>query len=76
MFIRMKVKRFYIENDEFIQVYLNVGELNNPAILKEVEMIKKNSNVAIFASGTNDTIKTIKEILNYEKNSSNGLNYR
>ena len=72
----MKVKRFNIENDEFLQVYLNVGESNNPTILTEIEEIKKNSNVAIFASGTNDTIKTIKEILNYEKNSSNGLNLR
>ena len=72
----MKVKRFNIENDEFIQVYLNVGEIDNPAILKDIEKINKNSNVVIFTSGTNDTIKTIKEMLNYEKNSSNGLNYR
>ena len=73
----MKVKRFNIENDEFIQVYLNVGESNDSAILKDIDQIKrKKSNVAIFASGTNDTIKTIKEILNYEKNSSNGLNLR
>ena len=73
----MKVKRFNIENDEFIQVHLNVGESNNPAIFKEIEEIKKmNFNVAIFVNGTNDTVKTIKEMLNYEKNSSNGLNYR
>lgn len=72
----MKVKRFNIENDEFIQVYLNVGDIDNPAILKNIEKINKNCNVAIFTSGTNDTIKTIKEMLNYEKNSSNGLNYR
>ncbi|MBR3003175.1 MAG: hypothetical protein IKF38_06470 [Clostridia bacterium] len=72
----MKVKRFNIENDEFIQVYLNVGEIDNPAILKDIEKINKNSNVVIFTSGTNDTIKTIKEMLNYEKNSSNRLNYR
>ena len=73
----MKVKRFNIKNDEFIQVYLNAGENNNPAILKEIEEIrKKNSNVALFKSGINDTVKTIKEMLNYEKNSSNGLNLK
>ena len=43
----MKVKKFKIENDEFVQVYLNV---------------------AVFVSGEDDTIKTIKEMLNYEKN--------
>ena len=73
----MKVKRFNIENDEFIQVFLNVGECDNSSILEEIEELKKNnSNVAIFVNGTNNTIKTIKEILNYEKNSSNGLNLR
>ena len=64
----MKVKRFNIKNDEFIQVYLNAGENNNPAILKEIEEIrKKNSNVALFESGINDTVKTIKEMLKFVK---------
>lgn len=63
----MKIKRFNIENDEFVQIYLNVGESNNPAILKDIEKIKKNSNVSIFASGTNDTVKTIKEMLKFVK---------
>ena len=73
----MKVKRFNNENDEFTQVYLNGEEYENSAILNEIEEIKKNnSNVAIFASGINDTVKTIKEMLNYEKNSSNELNLR
>lgn len=66
----MKVKKFKIENDEFVQVYLNVGESNNPIILKEIEEIKNHSNVAIFVNGTNDAVKTLKEMLNYEKNSS------
>ena len=66
----MKVKKFKIENDEFVQVYLNVGESNNPTILKEIEEIKNNTNVALFVNGTNDAVKTIKEMLNYEKNSS------
>lgn len=66
----MKVKRFNIENDEFLQVYLNVGESNNPTILTEIEEIKNNSNVALFVNGTNDAVKIIKEMLNYEKNSS------
>lgn len=73
----MKVKRFDIENDEFIQVYLNVGESDKASILEKIEELKnKNSNVAIFVNGTNDAVKTIQEILNYEKNSSNGLNLR
>ena len=59
-----------MKNDEFVQVYLNVGESNNPTILKDIEDIKKNSNVAIFVNGTNEAVKTIKEMLNYEKNSS------
>lgn len=73
----MKVETFKFKDDEFMQVYLNVGESDNPGILKDIEEIKKkNSNVAIFVNGTNDTVKTIKSILNYEKNSSNGLNLR
>lgn len=68
---KVKVKRFNIKNDEFVQVYLNVVECNNPTILKDINEIKnKNSNVAIFINGTNDAVKTIKEMLNYEKNSS------
>ena len=67
----MKVKRFNIEDDEFIQVFLNVGECDNSSILEKIEEFKnKSSNVAIFVNGTNDTVKTIKEMLNYEKNSS------
>ncbi len=67
----MNVKTFRFEEDELVQVYLNVEESNNSAILKDIEEIKKkNSNVAIFVNGTKDTVKTIREILNYEKNSS------
>ena len=73
----MKVKIFEINDEEFLQVYLNREEYENFAILNKKEELKKNnSNVAIFVNGTNNTIKTIKEILNYEKNSSNGLNLR
>ena len=73
----MKVKIFEINDEQFSQVYLNREEYENFAILNKKEELKKNnSNVAIFVNGTNNTIKTIKEILNYEKNSSNGLNLR
>ncbi|MBO5349403.1 MAG: hypothetical protein J6A89_06255 [Clostridia bacterium] len=73
----MKIKIFKFKDDEFMQVYLNKEESDNPIILKEINDIKKqNSNIAIFLNGTNETVKTIREMLNYEKNSSNGLNYR
>ena len=73
----MKVKIFEINDEEFLQVYLTREEYENFAILNKKEELKQNnSNVAIFVNGTNNTIKTIKEILNYEKNSSNGLNLR
>ena len=37
-------------------------------MIEEINKIKsQNSNVFLFIGGENDTIKTIKEILNYEK---------
>ena len=58
----MKIKTF--DNNEFAQIYVSKAEN-----FKECENIKSQYlNVAVFVSGEDDTIKTIKEMLNYEKN--------
>lgn len=64
----MKVQKFNFENDEIIQIYINQIEKNSEKMIEEINKIKsQNSNVFLFIGGENDTIKTIKEILNYEK---------
>lgn len=64
----MKIQKFNFENDEIIQIYINEIEKNNEKIIQEINNIKsKNLNVFLFISGENETVKTIKEILNYEK---------
>ena len=64
----MKIQKFNFENNEIIQIYINQIEKNNEKIIEEINKIKsQNSNVFLFISGENDTIKTIKEMLNYEK---------
>lgn len=64
----MKIQKFNFENDEIIQIYINQIEKNSEKMIKEINKIKsQNSNIFLFISGENDTIKTIKEILNYEK---------
>ena len=64
----MKIQKFNFENDEIIQIYINQIEKNNEKIIKEINKIKsKSSNVFLFIGGENDTLKTIKEMLNYEK---------
>lgn len=64
----MKVQKFNFENDDIIQIYINEIEKNNEKIMEEISKIKnQNSNVFIFISGENETVKTIKEMLNYEK---------
>lgn len=64
----MKIKKFNFENNEIIQIYINQIEKNNQEIIKQINEIKnQNSNIFIFISGKNDTIKTIREMLNYEK---------
>ena len=64
----MKIQKFNFENNEIIQIYINKVEQNNPKIIEEINKLKKQSpNISIFISGENDTVKTIKEILNYEK---------
>lgn len=64
----MKIQKFNFENDEIIQIYINQIEKNNEKMIEEINKMKsQNSNVFIFIGGENDTIKTIKEMLNYEK---------
>lgn len=64
----MKVQRFNFENNAIIQIYINRLEQNDSKIIEEINQLKKKfSNISIFISGENDTVKTIKEMLNYEK---------
>lgn len=64
----MKIQKFNFENDEIIQIYINQIEKNSEKMIEEINKIKsQNSKIFLFISGENDTIKTIKEILNYEK---------
>lgn len=68
MWCELKIKKFNFENDEIIQIYINQIEKNSEKMIEEINKIKsQNSNIFLFISGENDTIKTIKEMLNYEK---------
>jgi len=64
----MKVQRFNFENNEIIQIYINKLEQNDSKIIEEINELKKQySNISIFINGEKDTVKIVKEILNYEK---------
>lgn len=64
----MKIQRFDFENNEIVQIYINKTEQEDSKIIEEIGNIKSQySNISIFINGENDTVKTIKEILNYEK---------
>lgn len=64
----MKIQKFDFENKQIIQIYITKQEQENSKIIEEISQIKKQySNISIFINGENDTVKTIKEILNYEK---------
>lgn len=68
MWCRLMIQKFNFENNEIIQIYINQIEKNNEKIIQEINKIKsKSSNVFLFIGGENDTVKTIKEMLNYEK---------
>ena len=68
MWCKLKIQKFYFENNEIIQIYINQIEKNNEKVIQEINEIKsKSSNVSLFISGEDGTIKTIKEMLNYEK---------
>ncbi len=67
----MKIQKFNFENNEIIQIYINKLEQNDLKIIEEINKLKEQfSNISIFISGENETIKTIKEMLNYEKSKS------
>ena len=64
----MKIQKFNFENDEIIQIYINQIEKNNEKMIEEINKIKsQNLNVFLFVGGEDESIKTIKEMLNYEK---------
>ncbi len=68
MWCKLKVQKFNFENDVITQIYINQIENNNEKIIQEINKIKsQNSNVFLFVSGKNDTVKTIRDMLNYEK---------
>ena len=65
----MKIQKFYYENNEIVQIYVNKNEQEDIKNMEEINNLKKKcSNISIFVTGENDTVKTIKEMLNYEKN--------
>lgn len=64
----MKIQKYKFEKNEILQIYINKSEQEDFKIIKEINDLKnKYSNITIFISGENETIKTIKEMLNYEK---------
>lgn len=68
MWCKLRIQKFNFENNEITQIYINQIEKNSEKIIQEINKIKsKSSNVFLFTGGENDTIKTIKEMLNYEK---------
>ena len=65
----MKIQKYKFEKNEMLQIYINKSEQEDLTIIKEINELKKHdSNITIFISGENETIKTIKEMLNYQKN--------
>ena len=64
----MKIKKFNFQNNELVQIYINKSEYKDTKIIEEINQLKQQySNISIFISGKKDTIKTIKEMLNYQK---------
>ncbi|MCI8470287.1 MAG: hypothetical protein HFJ35_02150 [Clostridia bacterium] len=64
----MKTQKFDFENKQIIQIYISKQEQENSKIIEEINQLKKQySNISIFINGENDTIKAIKEMLNYKK---------
>lgn len=64
----MKIQKFNFENNEIVQIYINKAEQENSKVIEKINQLKRQySNISIFISGENETVKTIKEILNYEK---------
>ena len=64
----MKIQKYKFEENEMLQIYINKSEKKDLKIIQEINELKKHySNITMFISGENKTIKTIKEMMNYEK---------
>lgn len=64
----MKIQKYKFEKNEILQIYIKKSEQEDLKIIKEINELKKHYlNITIFISGENETIKTIKEMMNYEK---------
>ncbi len=64
----MKIRKSDFENKQIIQIYINKEEQENSKIIEEINQLKKQySKISIFINGENETVKIIKEMLNYEK---------
>lgn len=64
----MKIQKFNFENSEIVQIYISKQEKEDSKIIEKINQLKKQYlNISIFINGESDTVKTIKEILNYEK---------
>lgn len=65
----VKIHKFNFENKQIIQIYITKEEQEKSKVIEKISELKKRySNIAVFISGENETIKTIKDILNYKKN--------
>ena len=64
----MKIQKYKFEENEMLQIYINKSEQKDLKIIQEINELKKHySNITIFISGENETIKAINEMMNYEK---------
>lgn len=64
----MKIQKYKFEKNEILQIYIKKSEQEDLKTIKKISELKKHySNITIFVSGENETIKTIEEMLNYEK---------
>lgn len=64
----MKIQKYKFEKNEILQIYIKKSEQEDLKIIQEINELKKHySNITMFISGENKTIKTIKEMMNYEK---------
>ena len=64
----MKIQKFNFENNEIVQIYISKQEKESSKIIEKINQLKKQySNISIFINGENETVKTIKDMLNYEK---------
>ena len=64
----MKIQKYKFEKNEILQIYIKKSEQEDLKIIKKINQLKKHySSITMFISGENETIKTIKEMMNYEK---------